>query len=301
MSILVVGSIALDWIKAPKGEARDSLGGSATYFSYSASFFDKVKLVGVIGEDFPKKHIKLLKKRGINVDGLEKQPGKTFRWKGSYVDDLNEAKTIDTCLNVFEKFSPKIPANSKNIPFVFLANIAPELQMDVLSQIKKPVLTACDTMNLWISIKKKELLKLLKKINILVLNDKESKMLTGEDNIIKAGKKILKLGPSHCVIKKGEHGAVLFSKKDIFAFPAFPVEEVFDPTGAGDTFAGGFFGYLSKMKGKLTPINLKKAVMYGTVMASYNVESFSLNRLTKLRKSDIEKRFNEFKKITQLK
>ncbi|MFH1282673.1 MAG: PfkB family carbohydrate kinase [bacterium] len=300
MSILVVGSIALDWIKSPKGEVKDSLGGSATYFSYSSSFFDDVRLVGVVGEDFPKKHIQLLKSKKIDLRGLEMQPGKTFRWKGSYIKDLNQAQTINTALNVFEKFKPKIPDNFRNSPFVFLANIEPDLQIEILSQIKKPILSACDTMNLWINIKKKELLTLLKKIDILILNDMESKMLTGKDNLIKAGREILKLGPSLCVIKKGEHGVLLFTGSKIFALPAFPVEEVFDPTGAGDTFAGGFFGYLAKVKGRLTEENLKKALMYGTIMASFTVEDFSLNSLTKINSKHIQNRLAHLQKITQL-
>ena len=297
MSILVVGSIALDWIQTSKGEARDSLGGSATYFSYSASFFSDVSLVGVVGSDFSDAHINLLKKRKIDVSGLEKMPGETFRWRGSYLEDLNCAKTLSTCLNVFESFAPKIPKEKANTPFVFLANIAPCLQLEVLNQIKKPILTACDTMNLWINTKKDELLTLLKKVDIVVLNDTESKLLTGKDNIIKAGRDILKMGPRHCVIKKGEHGALLFSRDFILAVPAYPVEEVFDPTGAGDTFAGGFFGYLAKSKGRLDPVTLKKALVYGTVMASFNVEDFSLKRLTKLRQPDIKNRYNKFLRL----
>jgi len=301
MSILVVGSIALDSISSPAGRVTDALGGSATYFSYAASFYAPVRLVGVVGEDFPAAHPRLLKKRGIDLAGLETQPGRTFRWKGSYCKDLNSAETLSTCLNVFERFKPKIPLRFAASPYIFLANIDPELQLEVLNQMRFPKLTACDTMNLWIKIKRAPLLKLLKKIDIFVLNDAEARQLTGIDNLIKAGRQILRMGPRICLIKKGEHGAILFSRNEIFAVPAYPLEQVFDPTGAGDTFAGGFFGYLAKNRGGLSHDTLKKAVINGTVMASFTVENFSLNRLTRLTPTALASRIKSYIRITQLK
>ncbi|MFH1540456.1 MAG: PfkB family carbohydrate kinase [Elusimicrobiota bacterium] len=302
MSILVVGSIALDSIKTPFGEKKDILGGSATYFSYSASFFipqGGINLVAVVGSDFPKEYIKLLKKRKINLEGLKIVEGQTFRWSGSYEHDMNEAKTHSTCLNVFETFKPKIPNSYKNSEFVFLANIDPDLQLDILSQIKKPKLVACDSMNLWIKIKKPSLLKLLSKIDILLINSGEAQLITRQPSLIKAGRIILNYGPKYVVIKKGEHGSLLFSKDKFFSAPAYPVEEVFDPTGAGDTFAGGFFGYLAKLNlWKPTESDLRKAIIYGSVMASFNVEDFSLERIKQLQSAKIETRYKKFKKIT---
>lgn len=306
MSILVVGSVALDSVKTPFGEKRDILGGSATYFSYSASFFTDVNLVAVVGSDFPKEHLELLKSRNINLEGLKTVEGQTFRWSGSYEYDMNEAKTLSTCLNVFEMFKPEIPGSYKNIEYVFLANIDPDLQMNVLSQIKKPKLIAADSMNLWVKIKKQSLLKLLSKIDIFIINDGEARLLTEQPSLIKAGKIILDYGPKYVVIKKGEHGSLLFSRKGsirtkggFFSAPAYPLEEVFDPTGAGDTFAGGFFGYLAKLNlQKPTEHDLRKAVIYGSVMASFNVEDFSLERMKRLHPAEIETRYKQFKKIT---
>jgi len=296
MSVLVVGSVALDTIKTPTGERKDSLGGSATYFSYAASFFTKLHMVGVVGKDFPAKHIALLKKRGIDLKGLEITKGKSFRWTGSYEGDLNQAETLNTELNVFGDFSPKIPDSYKDIKYVFLANIDPDLQMDVLRQIKKPTLVVADTMNLWIDIKRKSLEKLLKKVDIFILNDAECAQLTGDHNHLRAARKILSMGPKYVVVKKGCHGSLLFGKNEFFTAPAYPLTVVHDPTGAGDSFAGGFVGYLAQTK-KLDKKSIRKAVVMGTVVASYNVEGFSLDRLKRLKKSDIIKRVNDVKKI----
>lgn len=298
MSILVVGSVALDSIKTPFGEAQEALGGSATYFSYAASFFTPVKLVAVVGSDFPKQHIELLTKKGISVDGLETAQGKTFRWTGLYENDMNAARTLNTELNVFQSFKPKIPATYAATPHVFLANIDPDLQLNVLEQIAAPRLVGCDTMNLWIGLKSESLNRLLKKVHVFLLNDGEARQLTGISNLIKAGNDLLNRGPKIVVIKKGEHGAILFTRDFCFTVPAYPLEDVFDPTGAGDCFAGGFFASLV-MSGRLTDeTSLRRSVIYGTVMASYNVESFSLNRLTTLSEQDIIDRYNSFKKFT---
>lgn len=293
MSVVVVGSLALDSIKTPFGEKKDILGGSATYFSYAASFFTEVKLVGVIGKDFPRTHLDLLKKRGIDLAGLQVAEGETFRWSGSYEYDMNAAKTLDTRLNVFGSFKPSLPDSYRDADCVFLANIDPELQLEVLTQVRRPKLVAADTMNLWINIKKDKVLELLKRIDLMVLNDGEARQLTGEAGLVKAGRKIQSWGPAHVVIKKGEHGALLFSKKSVYAAPAFPLENVFDPTGAGDTFAGGFIGYVNKMKNRLSEDVLHRAVYHGTVMASFTVEDFSLDRLKKVRPSDLRDRLGK--------
>ncbi|MBN1384964.1 MAG: sugar kinase [Elusimicrobia bacterium] len=301
MSILVVGSVALDSVKTPFGEKSDILGGSATYFSYSASFFmppGKINLVAVVGNDFPEEHLELLKSKKINLKGLQILEGQTFRWSGCYEGDMNEAKTLTTCLNVFETFKPEIPDSYRNTEYVFLANIDPDLQMDVLSQIKKPKLVAADSMNLWIKIKKQSFIKLLSKIDILVINDGEARIFTEQSSLIKAGKIILDRGPKYIVIKKGEHGSLLFSKKGVFSAPAYPLEKISDPTGAGDTFAGGFFGYLAKLNKTPNESNLRKAIIYGSVMASFNVEDFSLERMKRLTYKEIRNRYKKFKEIT---
>lgn len=299
MSILVVGSVALDSIKTPFGEAKEALGGSATYFSYSASFFAPVRLVAVVGSDFPKEHISLLTQRGISIEGLETAPGKTFRWTGLYETDMNAARTLNTELNVFQSFQPKVPASYTTTPHVFLANIDPDLQLEVLNQIKSPQLVGCDTMNLWIGLKSESLNKLLKKVDIFLLNDGEARQLTGITNLIKAGYDLLKRGPRVVVIKKGEHGAILLTKEFFFISPAYPVEDVFDPTGAGDCFAGGFFSSLAVNGNFWDQTALRRSVIFGTVMASFNVESFSLDRLKRLQQQDIVERYNRFKTFTQ--
>ncbi|MCD6459585.1 sugar kinase [bacterium] len=298
-SLLVVGSVAFDHVTTPSGNREESLGGSATYFSHSASFFCPVKLVAVIGDDFPQKYIDDLNKKNIDTSGLIRRQGKTFRWKGSYVNDLNEAETIETNLNVFETFKPVLPDNYKDTPFVFLANIDPDLQLNVLEQVKSPKFVACDTMNLWIDIKKNSLLNLLKKIDLLILNDGEAKMLSGKSNLISAAKAIQSMGPKSVIVKKGEHGSLLVYENDLFVLPAYPIETVVDPTGAGDTFAGGTIGYICK-KGKTGFNDLKKAIAYGTVMASFNVENFSMDNLIGLTDDKISARFDELLKISSI-
>jgi sugar/nucleoside kinase (ribokinase family) len=298
MSILVVGSLALDSVKTPFGKVTDALGGSATYFSLSASIFHKVRLVAVVGTDFPDEYIELLKRNGVDLAGLQQVEGKTFRWKGEYHYDLNEAITLDTQLNVFENFSPKIPSQYQNTEFVFLANIDPELQLNVLRQLKSPKLVIADTMNFWIERKKEALLEVLRNVDIAILNDAEVRQLMNESNLIISAKKILSLGVNRVIIKKGEHGSLMISKDSFFSAPAYPLETIFDPTGAGDTFAGGFLGYLSSHE-NLDEQEMKKAIIYGTTVASFTVEDFSINRLIKLTKQEIEKRYIKIKEITQ--
>lgn len=297
MSVLVVGSVALDTIKTPLGKAKNILGGSATFSAVSASVFVPVKLVAVVGEDFPKKYLTLLKSKRIDLEGLKRAPGKTFRWEGEYGWDFSSPKTIATHLNVFGKFNPKIPASYRKSKYVFLANIDPQIQEKVLNQVDKPKIVACDTMNYWIENKRKHLLKLLKRVDICLLNEGEAKELVHEVNLIKAGREVAKLGPRVVVIKKGEHGVLLFSQKHIFATPAYLLESVYDPTGAGDTFAGGFMGYLAKNK-KCNQQSLREAVVYGNIMATFAVEDFSLRRLEKVTALDVRKRVKEFKKFT---
>jgi len=297
MSLLVVGSVAYDSIESPYGKKDEVLGGSALYFSLAANYFSKVKLVAVVGEDFKKKDINFLENKGINIKGLEIAKGKTFRWKGKYSADLNHRETIYTHLNVFETFQPKLPASYKRSKYVFLANIDPDLQLEVLNQIENPILTACDTMNLWIDNKRKSLLKVLKKIQIFIVNDSEARDLSGHSNLIKAAENLLKMGPKMVIIKKGEHGAMIFAKNFKFSSAAYPLEEPLDTTGSGDVFAGGFMGYVAKTK-KLNQASFKKAVIYGNILASYNVEAFSIEKLRKLKKSDIDKRYKEFKDLT---
>jgi len=299
VSLVVVGSVALDSVKTPFGERQDALGGSAVYFSYSASFFTNVNLVGVVGRDFPRQHLELLRKKKVNLDGLQVVEGNTFRWSGRYEFDMNEAKTLETHLNVFERFRPILPEKYRNVDCVFLANIDPDLQLDVVRQVRRPKLVAADTMNLWISIKKKSLLELCKRIDILILNDGEARQLTGKASLIQAGREIRSWGPPYVVIKKGEHGSLLFSNQTIYMAPAFPLEEVFDPTGAGDTFAGGFIGYINSQKNRLNDRVLHQALFYGTVMASFNVEKFSLERLKTVKKSDISRRLARLRHMSE--
>tara|TARA_B100000315_G_C14554853_1_gene577637 strand:+ start:724 stop:1623 length:900 start_codon:yes stop_codon:yes gene_type:complete len=297
MSVLVVGSVALDTIKTPFGKEKSILGGSATFSSVSASIFSPVNLVAVVGDDFPKTYLKVFKDKGIDTKGLITEKGQTFRWEGEYGWDFSDPKTIATHLNVFATFDPKIPKEYKNTKHVFLANIDPQIQMKVLNQVNKPKLIACDTMNYWIEKKKKELLKLLKKVDVFLVNESEAKEFTHEANLVTAGKNLLKLGPNVVIIKKGEHGVLLFTKNHIFATPAFLLESVYDPTGAGDTFAGGFMGYLAKCK-KYNQTTLRNAVVYASVMATFAVEDFSLRRLCSVTASDVSKRIQEFRKFT---
>ena len=295
MTLLAVGSMAIDSVKTPFGERQESIGGSATYFSVSASFFTKVSLVAVIGDDFPSTELEFLKSRDVDLSGVEKTEGKTFRWKGEYHEDMNVAHTLDTHLNVFENFKPEIPSTLKNIDYLFLANIDPDLQISVLEQIDSPKLVACDTMNFWIEGKNDSLMKIVSLIDILIINDAELCSLAEDKNLLTAAKKIRDLGPSTLVVKRGEFGAILFHKEEIFAVPAFPVKNVIDPTGAGDTFAGGFMGFLT-LKG-MSSNNLRNAVIYGSVMASFNVQSLSFDRLRSLEKAEISERYQEFSRL----
>jgi sugar/nucleoside kinase (ribokinase family) len=297
MSLLVVGSVAFDSVKTPFGEVDEVLGGSATYFSTSASYFTNVSLVAVVGTDFPDKHLKFLKSRKIDIDGIERTEGKTFRWKGEYGYELNEARTLDTQLNVFQSFKPNLPEKYKNAKVVFLANIDPDLQMDVLKQVDKPEIVACDTMNFWIEGKKASLLDTLKLVDILLINDGEARELSGEPNLVKAAHVIHLMGPTTLIIKRGEYGALMFRDGKVFSAPAYPLESVFDPTGAGDCFAGGFMGYLSNTM-NFDEANIRKAIIFGSVMASYNVEAFSLDKIKSLDYAEIEHRYQEFKRLT---
>ncbi|WP_447969587.1 PfkB family carbohydrate kinase [Nitrospira sp. M1] len=295
--LLVVGSMAFDTVRTPFGEANDVLGGSATYFSTSASFFTDVDLIAVVGEDFPEEHLAFLRERGINLDGLERRDGKTFRWKGEYTYQLNEAHTLETHLNVLETFRPKIPEKYCQPNMLFLGNIDPDLQMDVLNKVTRPSIVACDTMNFWIDGKRDALWKVLEKIDILIINDGEARALGEDPNLVQVAKHILAKGPKHLIIKRGEYGVLMFTGKQVFGAPAFPLEQVKDPTGAGDTFAGGFMGHLAST-GDLTDEGLRRAIIFGSVMASFNVEAFSLDRLRHLDRKQIDDRFREFKRLT---
>jgi sugar/nucleoside kinase (ribokinase family) len=297
MPLLVVGSVAFDSVETPFGRADEVLGGSATYFATSASYFTDVNLVAVVGEDFPEKHVNFLKMRRINLDGLEKTRGKTFRWQGKYGYALNEAQTLNTELNVFEHFRPMLPEHYRAAEVVFLANIDPDLQRDVLEQTRGPKIVAADTMNFWIESKRDSLIETLKRVNILLINDGEARQLTGEANLVKAARKITTYGPDTLLIKQGEYGVTMFNKNGVFIAPAYPLEDVFDPTGAGDTFAGGFMGYLANTM-DFSDTSLRRAAVMGSVMASFNVEDFSLNKIKELDYKEIEARFREFKRIS---
>ena len=298
MSILVVGSVALDSIKTPFGKRDAALGGSATFFSMAASFFNKVNIVATVGKDFPKRYIDLFKNRDIGTEGLHVTDGKTFRWKGWYDYDLNTAHTVYTHLNVFKDFEPKVPANLKDSEYVFLANIDPDLQLNVLKQVSRPKLVACDSMNYWINTKKKSLMRLLKHVDLFLLNDGEARQLTGEANLLKAARRVLSYGPKAVVVKKGEHGVMYFSRMSHFISPAYLLETVRDPTGAGDTFAGGMIGYLSTVK-EIDNQAICKGIVYGSILASFTVEGFSIDRLAKISMMDIRRRYEHFKKITR--
>ncbi len=299
MSVLVVGSVALDYLETPYGKMEQALGGSATFCSVSASYLtEDVRCVGIVGSDFPEEHIRFLTSRKINLLGLVRESeGKTFSWGGRYHDDMNTRDTLYTELGVFEHFHPVIPDEWKKSEFVLLGNIHPSLQMEVLDQIEEPRLVVCDTMNLWIDISKKELKAVLKKVNVLILNDEEARMLTGERNLIAAGQKMLRMGPQVVVIKKGEHGAVLMSKDSYFSAPAFPLEGIKDPTGAGDTFAGGFIGWLARTN-DISVANMRKAVVYGSALASFCVEEFSIDGIRALDADKLAERFATFRTIS---
>lgn len=296
-SLLVVGSVAFDTVRTPFGEVAEVLGGSATYFSTSASFFTDVDLIAVVGDDFPETHIDFLKSRGIDLTGLERREGKTFRWRGEYTYHLNEAHTLETNLNVLETFRPKIPKQYRSPKMVFLGNIDPELQLDVLNQVERPKLVACDTMNFWIGSKRDALWRVLEKVDVLIINDGEARDLGQDSNLAKVAKEILARGLKHLIVKRGEYGVLMFNHKYTFGAPAFPLEIVKDPTGAGDTFAGGFIGYLVSA-GDLSEASFRRAAIFGSVMASFTVEAFSLDRLRSLEYKEIEARFREFKRLT---
>jgi sugar/nucleoside kinase (ribokinase family) len=298
MSVLIVGSTALDSIKTPKAENPRLLGGSASHAAVAASFFAPVKLVGVVGEDFPKKYIALYKKHKIDLEGLQVLPGKTFHWSGEYEVNMNNRRTLATELGVFETFNPKLPVSYRNAQFVLLANIAPSLQSHVLTQMRRPKFVVADTMDLWLNIALPDLLQLLKRVDGFVLNDSEARQLTQDDNLLSALKKIHKLGPKYVIIKKGEHGAILSTSKGLFVAPAYPLPHVVDPTGAGDSFVGGMMGYLSTATGSVDA-NIRRAMIYGSVVASYCCEGFGLNFTTKITRPAIEKRVKELEKLTK--
>lgn len=296
--VLIVGSVAFDTVETPSGKVERALGGAAVFSSVAASFFSAVRMVGVVGDDFPQEHLDFLASRKIDIRGIQIIPGgKTFHWAGSYAGDLNQAQTHATELNVFENFSPELPEDYKNSEFVFLANIDPELQLKVLGQVTNPKLTACDTMNLWINLKQDALKEVLKQVDIVFINDAEARMLTGEINLPRAAAKLHEIGPKYVVLKKGEHGAILYcNESTCFAAAPYPLETVTDPTGAGDSFAGGFMGYIASV-GSVDESEIRKAVVYGATMASYNVQDFSLNVFKRLTKGDIDSRYDEFKRI----
>ncbi len=301
MSVLTVGSIALDNIKTPLAEHTDLLGGSASYSAIAASYFAPTRLVGIVGSDFPQEHVELYQSKNIDIEGLETAAGETFRWSGEYHWDMNTRDTLSVALNVFETFSPKLPASYLDTPIILLANIAPALQSHVLDQVKLPKFTIADTMDLWIDTTRDDLIKLLVRVHMLILNDGEARQLTGETSLIKAGKAIQNMGPGYVAVKKGEHGCLLFGPDDqFFSCGAYPLEDIHDPTGAGDTFAGGLAGYLASRSDDPISFNLlKSAVVYGSVMASFNVEEFSCERLKNLSKDEINERLNSFKLMSQ--
>ncbi len=295
MSIIVLGTVALDTVKTPFGERKHMLGGSAVHFSMSARLFSKVNLVAIIGEDFPPRHIDFLHKKGVILTSLIKEKGKTFKWEGEYKGDLNAALTLNTELGVLSAFSPRVSREQRKIKYVFLANVDPDIQMDLLKLMHSPRVIGLDSMNYWINHKPKPLLRLLKKVDIYVANDQEARALSQENNLIKAAKKLRSFGPEMVLIKKGEHGVLFYCDKFIFSLPAYPTDKVIDPTGAGDTFAGGFMGYLARAK-KINEKNIKNALAYGTVAASFNIEDFGLNRTSKLTLNELQTRLLKFKK-----
>src|SRR5580704_500335 len=298
MSVLIVGSTALDSIKTPTAENPRLLGGSASHAAVAASFFSPVKLVGVVGEDFPKKYVELYRRHKIDLDGLQMLPGKTFHWSGEYESNMNNRRTLATELGVIETFSPTLPKAYQSVPFVLLGNIAPALQNHVLNQMTRARFVVADSMDLWLNIALQDLLKLLKRLDGFVLNDSEAHQLTKTDNVFSALKKIHALGPKYVIIKKGSHGSILSGPKGFFICPAFPLSKVVDPTGAGDSFVGGMMGYLAAAKGPIDA-NIRRAMIYGSVTASFCCEGFGLNRTTKTRHGDIEKRVNELEKLTR--
>lgn len=301
MSVLTVGSIALDDIKTPLAEHKNLLGGSASYSALAASYFAPTRLVGIVGTDFPQEHIDLFRSRGIDTEGLEVADGETFRWSGEYHWDMNTRDTLSVALNVFETFSPKLPEAYRDTPVILLANIAPALQSHVLDQARNPRFTIADTMDLWIDTTREDLIALIGRVQMLILNDSEARQLTGETSLVRAGKAIRRMGPSYVAVKKGEHGCLLFGGEgEFFSCGAYPLEDIHDPTGAGDTFAGGLAGYIaSQTTGEVTFDMLKSAVVQGSVLASFNVEEFSCERIKDLDRDEIAKRLHSFKAMSQ--
>jgi sugar/nucleoside kinase (ribokinase family) len=300
-SLLVVGSVALDSVDAPAGRRDDILGGSASFFATAASYFVKPRLVAVVGDDFPEEHVEFLRRRGVDLAGLERVAGRTFRWAGRYARDLNSRTTLDTQLNVFADFQPKLPAAYRDSDYVFLANIQPSLQLEVLAQVSRPKLVALDTMNLWIETRLEALREVLRRVDLLFINDEEARLLAGDGHysLPKAARAIRAMGPKTVIVKRGDSGALLFHESGVFAAPAYPLDEVVDPTGAGDSFAGGFMGWLAQAD-DASPASIRRAMIYGSVMACFSVEEFSLDRLRALRPGAIEERFRAFLDLTHL-
>jgi len=297
MALTVIGTVALDTVETPFGKLTEGLGGSATHFSAAASFFSPIGLVAVIGEDFPEKYLDFFRSRPINLEGLAKIPGRSFRWTGRYDHDMNVAHTLETQLNVLLQFNPEVPASQKKNKFVFLGNIDPKLQSKVIDQVEGKPFIAADTMNFWIDGSRPDLLEMLKRVDMLVINEGEARALAGESNLLKASRTIRNMGPKHLVIKRGEYGALAFYEDQIFNAPALPLEDIQDPTGAGDSFAGGMMGYLAKINSTSFQ-DIKKAIIYGSVMASFMVEKFSLDRLRRLNDAEINDRFLRFSELT---
>ena len=300
MSLLVVGSMAFDSIRSPFGEVERVIGGSATYFSLAASYLTAVRLVSVVGRDFPKEALDMLSTRGIDLQGLKVADGLTFHWKGYYEYDLNIAHTVKTDLNVFENFAPVLPASYRESRYVFLGNIDPKLQLDILAQVREPKIVALDTMNFWIGRSPQLLREVIRSVDIVVINEAEVRELTGEFNLVKAARKLMRMGPGRVVIKRGEYGVLHLSDGEIFAAPAYPLETIFDPTGAGDSFAGGFMGYLASRDGAvLTEMDYRLATIYGSAIASFTVEAFSTERLQGLSREEIDSRLAAFRALTE--
>lgn len=297
MSILVVGTVAFDSIETPFGSVERILGGSASYFALAASFFTPVRIVGVIGEDFPAEHLELFKRRKIDVEGIKREKGKTFHWRGRYHEDINVRDTLELHLNVLAGFVPQLPERYRDAEYVFLGNIDPAMQIEVLNQLQRVKLVVCDTMDHWIRECAGDLQKVLKRTEVLVINDSEARLLSGQSNVVRAARAILKMGPKVVLIKRGEYGVLQFSDSQVFATPAYPLEEVFDPTGAGDSFAGGFLGQLAR-SGDASQRGIRRAIVYGSVVASFTVEDFGVKRLTTASLPDIEERFERFVELT---
>jgi sugar/nucleoside kinase (ribokinase family) len=297
MSLLVVGSIALDTIESPHGNATEVLGGSATYFSLAASFYARVRLVGIVGQDFPDAHVALLEDRGVDLSGLRRADGRTFRWTGRYHEDMNSRDTLDLQLNVLKEFEPDLPQSFRRTPFVFLANDAPRRQLKTMEQVRDRQFTLLDTMDYWIETDREGVLEVLRQVDGVILNDDEARLLAGERNLIAAGKKILRMGPRVLIVKKGEHGSFLFSTFVQYAIPAFPLEKVVDPTGAGDSYAGGLMGHLART-GQVTLASIKKAMVIGTITASFCVERFGPERFLDLERAELDSRYEQFVQFT---